>query len=73
MFRLLIFSIEIFAHNRIAGNYKADELARAGTSVSITEEWVRVGAPLASCGSLLDCWEGKASDQLSKRLAQDKT
>ena len=35
-------------HSRIAGNYKADELARVGTIAPPTPEWDRVGSPLTS-------------------------
>lgn len=54
----------VLDHSGIAGNYKAAELVRTGASVLIAAEWQRVGALLASCGSLLECW---ASEYLSKR------
>lgn len=47
----------------IAVNCKADELARTGTSITLTAEWERLGSPCASCSSLLDC---QTLDQLSK-------
>ena len=45
-------------------NYKADKLAKSGTSVYLAREWERVKAPLASGGSLLDGW---CSGELGKR------
>ena len=51
-------------HSGIAGNCKADELARGGTLAPLTSEWDRVGSPLTSCILALDQWTSHA---LSRR------
>lgn len=43
-------------HSEIEGNYKVDELARSGTTVSLAAEREGVEATLVSYDSLLDGW-----------------
>lgn len=50
-------------HSEIAENCKTDELARLCTSAPLAVALGRVGAPLTSCGSLMD---GSALGQLGK-------
>ena len=57
-------------HSGIAGNCKADELARGGTFAPLTSEWDRVGSPLASCALTLDQWTSRA---LSRRWSTTRS
>ena len=43
----------------IAGNCKADELAKGGTLTPISSDWKRVGLPMPSCVLALDFWTSR--------------